>query len=352
MSNSQESEDKKEIKSRRSLLSAFAGGFVASAILTSKKASADAVGGDTAAITSLWIWLKAEYAIIMPYIKSIKEHYDLAKGFVVEYNKFVKDFNESMQWLYDVRKLMTDPQENIFYQQYKQLSDYYNDIMKQKNNDLLSFRLKHLHPVMIRKIDSMAADIENIYDRAVRIAKKNGFSESKLKNDGEEQSNTNRSDMTEKIKGLFTSDDEIEKKIRTTKRGKIAIRLSNDNAKYFQASANLQAIRSSIEEIKKNYLPDFKLFNKSSKSQMELYNEMLFPKLIDAVLLQTSVNIETYQKFNDLLVMFTNQAPIVSANEKMVTRDDLKNLANSFLVTGNPEVLQAKDLQNIKSYLS
>jgi hypothetical protein len=258
-----------------------------------------------------------------------------------------------MTWLYDVRKFLNEPQENVFYQQYKQIIKYYDDIMKQKNNDLLSFRLKYFHPVLINKIDSLSFQIEELYDRAVAIAKKSGYNDDKNNSNPSSNNTDDKGDsVTSKITSMFISEEEIDKKLRKTKRGRTAIRLANDNAKYLQASVTLQAIRSSIQEIQEKYLPDFMSKNKTTKNSMEIYNEMIFPKVLDAILLQTSINIETYQKFNDLLVMFTNQAPMVSDNEKMVTREHIKNLVNNIQINADPSILQSSNDKSMKSYIS
>ncbi len=346
-------DDFSEKKSRRKMFAAIATSLFVGAVLSKpKNAYADVAGSDTAATTGLWAWLKTEYAIIAPYIKTIKEHYELAKGFVNDYNKFVSSFNEKMQWLFDVRQFLREPQENIFYKQYIQLIKYYEDIMKQKDNDLLSFRLKYFHPVLINKIDSLSFQIEELYERAVQIAKKSGYTDSSKDSDATKDPDSKQDDVASKITNMFMSDEEIDKKIRKTKRGRTAIRLANDNAKYLQASVTLQAIRSSINEIQDKYLPKFVKMNETTKNQMEIYNEMLFPKLLDAVLLQTSINIEAYQKFNDLLVMFTNQAPMVANNEKMVTRKHIEEMVNNIKTNGNPSVLQASDKYKMKSYIS
>ena len=349
-------DDLNEKKSRRKMFATIATSLFVGAMLSKpKSAYADVAGSDTSATLGLWGWLKAEYMIIAPYIKTIKEHYELAKGFVNEYNKFVSSFNEKMQWLFDVRQFLREPQENIFYKQYMQLTKYYEDIMKQKDNDLLSFRLKYFHPVLINKIDSLAFQIEELYERAVKIAKKNGYTDSSKDSNtdtGTSNSDGKQDDISSKISNMFMSDEEIDKKIRKTKRGRTAIRLANDNAKYLQASVTLQAIRSSIDEIQEEYLPNFIKMNKTTKNQMQIYNEMLFPKLLDAVLLQTSINIEAYQKFNDLLVMFTNQAPMVATNEKMVTRKHIEEMVNNIKTNGDPSVLQASDKYKMTSFIS
>lgn len=341
-------------KSRRKIFAAIATSLFVGAIISKpKNAYADVAGGDTSATLGLWAWLKAEYVVITPYIKAIKENYELAKGYVDNFNTFVGKFNTAMTWLYDVRKFLNEPQENAFYLQYQQIIKYYDDIMKQKNNDLLSFRLKYFHPVLINKIDSLSFQIEELYDRAVRIAKKSGYTDDKS-NSNSSSNNTDGKDdsVTSKITNMFISEEELDKKLRKTKRGRTAIRLANDNAKYLQASVTLQAIRSSVQEIQEKYLPDFMKKNKTAKNSMEIYNEMIFPKILDAILLQTSINIETYQKFNDLLVMFTNQAPMVSDNEKMVTREQIKNLVNNIQTNADPSVLQSSSDKSMKSFIS
>lgn len=327
------SEDMYEIneakeKTRRGFFLGLLSGAVVSTVLgKSQTAKADIYGGDTASMTTFFIWVKSEYLIIAPYLKTIKDNYDAVKGYVKDFNDFVTQFNTAMGWLLDLRTFLTQPQQNIFYMQYRQMVEYYDSIMKQKNNDLLTFRLHHFNPVMIEKIDSTTAQIENLFNRARAIVSKNMHSK---KEDGINPVDTS-------IFSQFSqgNEEEINTNIRKTKKGRTVIRMSNDNAKYIQAISNLQGIRESIKKIKNEILPKYMEKNKTKKSSMEVYNEMITPKILETLLLQTSINIEMYQKYNDLLMILSNEAPLISDNEKLVTRNEIKELLKQIKEDGS-----------------
>lgn len=315
-------------KTRRGFFLGLLSGAVVSTVLgKSQTAKADIYGGDTASMTTFFVWVKSEYLIIAPYLKAIKENYDAVKGYVKDFNDFVTQFNTAMTWLLDLRTFLTQPQQNIFYMQYRQMVEYYDSIMSQKNNDLLTFRLHHFNPVMIAKIDSTTAQIENLYSRAKSIIAKNMQTKKDSKGNNNSDSDTS----------IFfqSSEEEINTNIRKTKKGRSLIRVSNDNAKYIQAISNLQGIRDSIKVIKSEILPEYMSKNKTKKSAMEVYNEMITPKILDTLLLQTSINIEMYQKYNDLLMILSNEAPLISENEKLVTKKEIKELLKQIKENGS-----------------
>lgn len=302
--NNEEYKDKEsESKSsRRGFFVGLVSGALASAVLGKQTASADVVGADTAAITKMWLWMKAEYAIIAPYIKMIKDNVELTRGFVQDFNKFVTKFNTTMRWLQDVRTLLTEPKENVFYQQYKQIANYIDAILKQKDNDLLSFRLHYFNPVLISKIDSMMADLESMYNRGQEIVEK-----------------------YKKSGGKFDSKTD---EFRQTKQGKAAIRMSNDQAKYIESIVSVTAIRHSLKEIKEQKLPEYMSRNQTTKNSMEIYNEMISPKMLDAILLQTSIQCEIYQKLNDFFMILCKEDPVIADNEEFVSREQIKKFVN------------------------
>ncbi|CAO1295310.1 unnamed protein product [Diamesa hyperborea] len=291
-------------------------GALASAVV-GKAAHADVVGTDTAAITGLGAWFQAKYLIVFPYIKMIKDNYEAVKGYVDDFNRFVTEFNKSMNWLKDVRTLLTEPQENVFYQQYKQIVDYIDGVLKQKDNDLLTFRLHYFNPILIAKIDSMTAQVEGLYSRAKSITgtykKSGGKFEPKI--------------------------DEV----RQTKLGKLAIRISNDQAKYFEALSNIYAIKDSVKVIQSKLLPEFMKKNKSSKNSMEIYNEMILPKILDAVLNLNSIQVETYQKLNDIFMVLSKEEPIISDSEEFIKRDKIRKLI---------EQIQKSSLHNEEKFIA
>lgn len=302
--------ENKEQKTRRGFFVGMVSGLVVSAMLgKSKTARADVVGTDTTAITGLWVWLKAEYVIIAPYIKAIKDNYDAVKGYVSSFNAFVSDFNGAMSWMQQAKVMLTEPQQNIFYQQYRQIAAYIDGIVKQKDNDLLSFRLHYFNPVLINKIDSMTGQIEGMYARAKNLVKK--FDKSGMKFDPKVDP------------------------IRQTKEGKAAIRASNDQAKYVEAISKLYAIKDSKNEIQNTILKEYIAKNKTEKNSMEIYNEMLFPKVVDILLLQTSIQAEMYQKMNDFFMLFCKEDPIISDNERFVSRSEIKILMDQLKVSGS-----------------
>lgn len=328
-------EDNQEIneaqaKTRRGFFVGLLSGAVISTVLgKSQSARADVYGGDTASMTTFFVWVKSEYMIIAPYLKMIKENYDAVKGYVKDFNDFVSQFNTAMSWLLDLRTFLTQPQENIFYMQYRQIVEYYDNIMSQKNNDLLTFRLHHFNPVIIAKIDSTTEQIENLYNRARSIVAKN-INKKDIKSS---ESGNNSTGLSIDIFG--DNDEEINTNIRKRKEGRSLIRASNDSAKYIQAISNLQGIRESIKKIKNDILPQYMAKNKTKKSSMEAYNEMIFPKILDTLLLQTSMTIEMYQKHNDLLMILSNKAPLISDNETIVTRKHIKELLNQMKENGS-----------------
>jgi hypothetical protein len=326
-------EKKKEVKKqdRRGFFSGILSVLAIGILVAPRKSYGDAVGGDTTILGKISASIEAKYAIIAPYIKMLQEQLETAKNMFNLYNEFVRKFNTVMQWFDDLRKFMTQPQENIFYLQYLQIVNYFNNIMKQKNNDLLSFRLQTFNPVLISKIDSLGWQIENLGNRAKNIAKtyiKNGEnSNSNSGNTG--NSATDNSTINNEIDSIlnkFTNKEQEDKITRSTKTGKAAIRASNDNAKYIEAIAKINAIKDSVGVIKEKHLPEYMRINKTEKNPMEIYNEMIFPKMFEAMVLQCSIQAEMYQKMNDLFLILTKEEPLVSSSEKLVSRNDIKNL--------------------------
>lgn len=286
-----------EKKSRRELLSGLVLGTLAGAMLGRQKpAFADAAGGDTAVLTEISTWLKTTYfSQILPLIKTLKEWYDTVKSWVQSWNDFVTTFNRLMSLSQDVHSFFIQKQDNWIYQSFVQLKEYINTMMK-VDGDILKYRLHYYNPILIQRIDSTMFQIQWLAARAQAMAQK-----------------YIKAGAVPKTKDP----------IRETKEGKLAIRASNDLAKYLDSISRISAIRQTVENTKKQ-LSGLNSKNASTENAASIYHDLIAPQMLEAAVLQCSILSEIYLKLNDLFMMASKEEPFISEHEKIVQKADLK----------------------------
>ena len=288
-------------KSRRDFLSGFgiATGIAAtiSALGTHKKSYADIVGGDTAVLTEISIWLKTTWATqVIPLLKIIKDWYDTTKSWIGSWNEFVSKFNHGMSVAENIRNFLVRQEDNWLYQTYVQLKEYVNGMMR-IDGDIFKYRLHYLDPILIQKIDSMMFEIQSLVREAESVAKSYGKQ----------------------------SDDSF---FRQSKTGKSAIRATNDQAKYLESISRISAIRQTVESTKIK-LEEFSQKNQTMDNTGKLYRDLTSPQMLEVQLLQCSLLAEIYAKMNDFFLIMIQKDPIVTQKEKVLKPSDLKDFVQN-----------------------
>lgn len=299
--------------SRRNLLGlAVLGGGVLFSALKSQTAKADIVGTDTAALTEITIWLKTTYTTsILPTLKTIKDTYDTAKSWVDKWNTFVHDYNEAMDFVNDALKAITEPQENIYYLQLKQMIDYV-DKMLSPQGGFLKYRLRYLNPVLFQKIDSYIFQGESFIYRAQHLGMLKYFKQ-------EDESKISDEKKKNFINNIFPN----------TNMAKTAIRTSNDIANYGVSALKIEALKQTINEMKtavgaipsqpgkpaKGMAPQ--------KSRGQVFQELSAVTHVDILLEQLTILNEISFKLTNLMMVNTEtgQGPFVSEKEGYITKD-------------------------------
>lgn len=299
-SKNQTTQTNQKTASRRGFLSGIVLGATAGVLLGGKtpSAKADVAGGDTAVLTDISIWLKTTWiSQVLPALKMIKDWYDTVKSWIQSWNEFVTTFNRAMNLTQDVRNFLVRSDDNWFYQSYIQLRKYINNMMK-VDGDILKYRLHYYDPILIQKIDSTMFQIQYLSLRAKSMAQKY------IKMGAKPRSND---------------------PIRETKEGKLAIRASNDLAKYLDSISRISAIRQTVENTKSK-VSELEKMNSSTENTAKIYHDLIAPQILEAALLQCSILSEIYMKMNDLFLMASKEDPLVSDQETIVQESDLKKL--------------------------
>lgn len=307
--------------SRRNLLGlALLGGGALFSVIKSQAAKADIVGADAAGITELALWLKSIYVTnILPTLKTIKDTYDTAKSWVDTWNTFVHDYNEAMDFVNDVLTTLTDPQENIFYLQLKQIIDYV-DKMLSPQGGFLKYRLRYLNPVLFQKLDSYIFQGESFNYRAQHLGMLKYFrqdDESKISDDKKKNF----------INNIFPN----------TNMAKTAIRISNDIANYGVSALKIEALKQTVNEMKtavgaipsqpgkpaKGMAPQ--------KSRGQVFQELSAVTHVDILLEQLTILNEISFKLTNLMLVNTEtgQGPFVSDKEGYITKEMFSKIKES-----------------------
>ncbi len=303
--------------SRRSLFSlALIGGATALSILKSGKANADALGGDTGVLLEIKRWLETTHlASIAPALDSINNGYSIAKGFVQDWNKFVSAYNQAAQFMHDGISMLTKPQENIFYQQLKQMIDYVDHILSYRGN-FLNFRLQYFHPVLFSKVDSMVFNVNSFVKRAKNLAILQYFD---LKDEHLITENHRR---------------EFEKKYPKSNAHKISVRVSNDVANYGYDALKIEAYKTTVESLKKS-INDYPVNpgpprkgEAPQKSRGQVFQELSSVTSVDIALQQAHLLNEISIKLTNIMVLLTQtgHGPIVSEDEEIISNTKFNNM--------------------------
>lgn len=317
----EENEFESKKTSRRNLLGLAAlGGGVLFSALKSQTAKADIIGTDTGAITELSIWLKTTYTTnVLPTLKIIKDSYETAKSWVNKWNEFVHDYNEAMDFVNDALKAITEPQENIYYLQLKQMIDYV-DKMLSPQGGFLKYRLRYFNPVLFQKIDSYIFQGESFIYRAQHLGMLKYFKQDDEKNISDEKKRNF-------INNIFPK----------SNMAKAAIRTSNDIANYGVNSLKIEALKQTVNEMKtavgsipsnpgkppKGMAPQ--------KSRGQVFQELSAVTHVDILLEQLTILNEISFKLTNLMMINTEagQGPIVSEKEGYVTQDMFAKIKES-----------------------
>ncbi|BBH54629.1 hypothetical protein [Fluviispira sanaruensis] len=331
--------------SRRGFLSlAFLAGAGIASVLKEKVAKADPIGGDTAALTELTSWLKFQWAThIVPTAKTIKESYEMAKGWVEAWNGFVTAYNEAARFIQDGVTALTSPEENIFYLQLKQMIDYVDRILEYRGN-ILSFRLHYLNPVLMQKIDSYISMGQSFSRRARNLAMLQYYK----KDNEDEITDAQRRDFMRRY-----PNSNIER---------ASIRASNDIANYGYESLRIEALKDTVEFIKKEVTKYPIKPGKPGKgeapqkSRGQVFQELSAVTSVDIALQQTHLLNEINIKLTNLMMIMTQagQGPVISDNEQIVTKEmfaeiarkmqmSIKEINNPFLKKNGKEEKNKKD---------
>lgn len=304
---------KKQGVTRRMLAGIAVGAVVAAAVGGSKSANAEGPSeAQTAVNTGLLL-------------TEIKKIYEEAKEWVGEWNDFVSAFNQSMQFAKDAYTMITQPQNNIFYQQFKQMVDYV-DTQLSKGGNFLDYRLDYLYPVLFEKVDSMMLQVTNLNYRFKNLSMKKYFKDNPDADENDE-THQNASHTT-------FSNSNIGKTIR---------RVSTDTANYGVTRAKIQAFQSVSENIKQSILniplnpgPPKKNGEAPQKSRGQIFQELSAPLSID-------LQIETVRLLNEISMKLTNnmlvnakigEPPIVAENEHVISSDAVKKIIQDDMTKG------------------
>jgi len=313
---SQEEVQKKHGITRRMLAGIAVGAVVAAATGGSKQASAEGPSEAQTAVNTGVL------------ISEIKQIYQQTKEWIGDWNTFVGTFNQSMQFAKDAYTMLTQPQNNIFYQQFKQMVDYV-DTQLTKGGNFLDYRLDYLYPVLFDKIDGMMLQVTNLNYRYKTLAIRSYFQD---KPGADENDPTHKNDSNTKY-----DNSNIGKTIR---------RVSTDTADYGVTRAKIEAFQSVSENTKQsiNNIPlnpgPPKNGEAPQKSRGQIFQELSAPASMDIQIEQLRLLNEISMKLTNLMLVMSKigEPPIVADNEQVVSSDVVKKIINNDMAKGTSNI--------------
>lgn len=312
----EEEVQKKHGITRRMLAGIAVGAVVAAATSGSSKAMAE---GPSEAQTALNTGTL---------VTEIKQIYEQTKEWIGDWNSFVGNFNQSMQFAKDAYTMLTQPQNNIFYQQFKQMVDYV-DTQLTKGGNFLDYRLDYLYPVLFDKIDGMMLQVSNLNYRYKNLAIKGYFKDnpSADENDNNHQNASNTTYNNSNI-------------------GKTIRRVSTDTANYGVTRAKIEAYQSvsdgtkqSIINIPLNPGPP-KNGEAPQKSRGQIFQELSAPASMDIQIEQLRLLNEISMKLTNLMLVVSKigEPPIVADNEHVISSDAVKKIIQDDMSKGSSNI--------------
>lgn len=312
----EEEVQKKQGVTRRMLAGIAVGAVVAAAVGSSKPASAEGPSeAQTAVNTGLLL-------------TEMKKIYEQSKEWIGDWNSFVGNFNQSMQFAKDAYTMLTQPQNNIFYQQFKQMVDYV-DTQLTKGGNFLDYRLDYLYPVLFDKIDGMMLQVSNLNYRYKNLAIKGYFKD----NPGADENDNNHQNAS----NTTYNNSNIGKTIR---------RVSTDTANYGVTRAKIEAYQSvsdgtkqSIINIPLNPGPP-KNGEAPQKSRGQIFQELSAPASMDIQIEQLRLLNEISMKLTNLMLVVSKigEPPIVADNEHVISSDAVKKIIQDDMSKGSSNI--------------
>jgi hypothetical protein len=301
--NVEDKNNEEKVPSRRMFASLALGAVVASvaSISGTKKAHAEGPSEAQNAINTALI------------LSELKEVYKTSKEWVQNWNNFVGAFNQSIRFAKDAYTMINHPENNIFYQQFKQMVDYV-DTQLNRGGNFLDYHLDYLYPVLFDKIDSMMLQITNLNYRWKNLAMKEYLKNNPNGKEGDDgHPNTNYHDSNI---------------------GKLIRRISIDTGNNCLTRAKIQSFKCVSEEIKKSIsnMPlnpgPPKEGQAPQKSRGQIFQELSGPVSLDIQIDQLKVLNEISMQLSNILLVMSKigEAPIVAENEQVISADQIKQI--------------------------